>query len=67
MTKTIDLNIPASAEVRARRNVIMSLLDEMLSHDLTKEQFILAIDDIVGAAVMQATGRTRAGNDIGGV
>lgn len=67
MSKTIELNIPASAEVRARRNVIMSLLDEMLSHEITKDQVVLALDDIVGSAIAQATGRTRAGNDIGGI
>lgn len=67
MSKTIELNIPASADVRARRSVIINLLEEMLSHDLTKEQTVLAIDDLVGAAIMQATGRTRAGNDVSGI
>ena len=53
MSKTINLDIPASAEVRARRSVITSLLDEMLSHEITKEQVVLAIDDMVSVAIVK--------------
>lgn len=67
MTKTIYLDTPAKAEVRARRSVILNLLENLNEHSSTTMQTVDAIDDLIRVAIAQATGRTQAGNDIGGV
>jgi hypothetical protein len=67
MSNTVNLDIPASAEIRARRSVILNLLESLVEHDMTKIEVVNAIDDLVRASIAQATGRTRAGNDIGGI
>jgi hypothetical protein len=67
MSKTIELDIPASAEIRARRSVILNILEALTEHDMTKIEAVNALDDLVRASIAQATGRTRAGNDIGGI
>lgn len=66
MSNTVSLDIP-SAEVRARRSIILNLLEELNEHNSTTMQTVDAIDDLIRAAIAQATGRTRAGNDIGGI
>jgi hypothetical protein len=66
MNKTIKLDIP-DAPTRARLNVIHTLLHDLIGHKLTFDQTANALNDLIGAEVMQAIGRTRAGNDIGGI
>jgi hypothetical protein len=66
MNKTVNLDIP-NAEIRARRSIILNLLEELNEHNSTTMQTVDAIDDLIRAAIAQATGRTRAGNDIGGI
>lgn len=62
-----NLDIPRSAEIRARRSVILNILEALTEHDMTKMQAVDAIDDLVRAVIAQTTGRTAAGNDIGGI
>jgi len=56
MNKTVNLDIPASTEVRARRSVILNILEALTEHDMTKMQAVDAIDDLVRAAIAQTTG-----------
>lgn len=53
MNKTVNLDIP-SAEVRARRSIILNLLEELNEHNSTTMQTVDAIDDLIRAAVAQA-------------
>lgn len=53
MSATIKLDIP-SAEVRARRSIILNLLEELNEHNSTTMQTVDAIDDLIRAAVAQA-------------
>jgi hypothetical protein len=66
MNKTVKLDIP-DAQTRARLSVIRNILDELIDHGLTLDQAINALNDLVRAEVAHATGRTAAGNDIGGI
>lgn len=43
----IDLPIPAGAGVRARINMINSILDDLISHELNREQVVRAICDLI--------------------
>lgn len=68
MSETVELDIPADAAVRARRSLIQNLLEALIEHDATTMQTVDAIEDLIRAVLyQQATGRTRAGNDIGGI
>lgn len=56
MSQTVKLDIP-SAEVRARRSVILNLLEELNEHNSTTMQTVDAIDDLIRAAIAQAEAR----------
>jgi 20S proteasome alpha/beta subunit len=67
MATTVNLDIPTRADDRARRSVILNILEALTEHDMTKIQAVDAIDDLLRAAIAQTTGRTRAGNDVSGI
>lgn len=47
MNSTIQLDIPADAKTRVRRNVIRTILCELVSHGLNLEQAIESIEHLV--------------------
>ncbi len=47
MSANIELDIPADAKTRVRRNVIRTILGELVSHGLTLEQAIQSIEHLV--------------------
>lgn len=53
MSQTVKIDIPI-AEVRARRSVILNLLEELNKHNSTTMQTVDAIDDLIRAAIAQA-------------
>lgn len=48
MNKTVNLDIP-NADVRARRNIILNLLEELNKHNNTTMQTVDAIDHLIRA------------------
>jgi hypothetical protein len=43
MSKTINLNLPDPA-IRARHNVIRSILEDLVSHEITMDEAVKSID-----------------------
>lgn len=66
MSNTIDLDIPNS-ETRVRRCAIRTVLDDLIAHNLTIKDAVRAIENLISVDEVHATGRTRTGNDIGGI
>ena len=51
MAMTINLDIPTDAMVRARRNVIRTILGELVSHNLNIEQATQAMEHLMASDV----------------
>lgn len=67
MSMSIELNIVPTAAERARLNVIETILTELIAHNLTIELAKRSLNDLIKIEITHATGRTAAGNDIGGI
>lgn len=51
MAATIELDIPADPNVRARQSVIRTILSDLTSHQITMEEAIKSLDHLAIASV----------------
>ena len=67
MNKTIQLNIPEDTATRIRQSMLQSILTSLVTHEISMSEAIRSIEDLISVERAQYTGRTRAGNNIGGI
>ena len=62
MSKTIKLDLPDPA-VRARQNVIRSVLEDLIAHSVTMDEAVRSIDDLTMAMAAAHPPREFNGGD----
>ena len=67
MNKTIELDIPADTATRVRMSIANKIVGDVIDHSITRKEAVTAIVHLIAAEIAHSTGRTKAGNDIGGI
>jgi hypothetical protein len=60
--KTIELDIPADAKTRVRRNVIRTILGELVAHGLNLDQAAESIEHLIKAETDEILSRCHLSN-----
>ncbi len=60
--KTIELDIPADAKTRVRRNVIRTILSELVAHGLNLDQAMQSIEHLIKAETDEILERCHLSN-----